>query len=78
VTLSLDCRPDADSSVYLRGTSARNFTTQNSSLNQIIGEHAVNREGRSPFKTDLDGNFILDRNGDKIVSDNVYKTDAAG
>ncbi len=77
-TLSLDWRPDADTSVYLRGTSARYFTTQNSSLNQIIGEHAVNREGRSPFKTDLDGNFILDRNGDKIVSDNVYKTDAAG
>lgn len=75
---ALDWRPDADTSVYLRGSYARFFTTQNSSLNQIIGEHAVNREGRSPFKTDLDGNFILDQNGAKIVSDNVYKTDAAG
>lgn len=75
---AFDWRPDAETSVYLRGAYARYFTTQNSSLNQIIGEHAVNRQGRSPFKTDLNGDFVLDKNGAKIVSDDVYKTDAAG
>jgi TonB-dependent receptor len=47
-TASLDWRPDADSSYYAHFTYAHDDTTQNSILNQIVGEGMVRNEGTAP------------------------------
>ena len=48
-TLAFDYRADDDTTYYLHATYAHDFTTQNSSLNQIVGEGMVRNEGTSPL-----------------------------
>lgn len=47
-TASIDWRPDADTSFYVHATYAHDDTTQNSILNQIVGEGMVRNEGAPP------------------------------
>ncbi|CAL4870064.1 Vitamin B12 transporter BtuB (plasmid) [Asticcacaulis sp. MM231] len=68
-TVSLDWRPDVDTSYYMHLTYAHDWTTQNSSLNQIVGEGTVRNEGTSPL--DADGNL---KDGYIAVGNGLYQT----
>lgn len=71
-TLALDWRPDTDTTYYLHGTFSHDQTTQNSSLNQVVGEQNINTLGVSPFNTDgsLNSNYIAVGSG----SSTIYQT----
>jgi len=59
-TLAFDWKADSDTTYYLHATYAHDFTTQNSSLNQIVGEGTVRDEGTPPVDpvTGLQSNYI--------------------
>ena len=68
-TLAFDWRPDVDTAVYAHMTYAHDFTTQNSSLNQIVGEGTVHNLGDSVF--DDEGDL---KSGYTAVGSGMYQT----
>ena len=64
-TLALDWKPDTDTTYFAHLTYAHDWTTQNSSLNQIVGEGSVRNEGTSPLddEGDLKSGYIAAGNG---------------